>query len=311
MRKTYFLTLLFSAFLFSAQAQVEIVENFDDYDLGEISPQSDNWRTWSGTMGGPEDALVNDDEANSPAQSLYIDDSEVMDAIFLVPGPPVDGIYTLQMYVYIPQGKSGYFNMQAALTPEGVPWNQALMGGNVYFNCDGSMGGQGGVTGVTDCSVFDAVFSYPEAQWFKMTCIYDLDAQTWSMNINDVEQFSDYPFDFGTQEFESLAGLDFYSASANVEMYIDDLIGGPGILSTENFTEDVFTVYPNPVTDILNIETQAPVDKIVVFDVLGKVVLQESPGTVSPSISMGALPSGTYFVKVFIDDNSKIVKILK
>ncbi len=311
MRKLYLLTLLFSAFIFTAQAQVEIVENFDDYDLGEISPQSDNWRTWSGGMGGPEDGIVTDDESNSPDQSLYIDDSGVMDVIFLVPGPPTDGVYTLQMYMYIPQGKSGYFNMQAALTPEGVPWNQALMGGNVYLNCDGSTPGQGGVTGVTDCSVFDVVFTYPEAQWFKMTCIYDLDAQTWAMNINDVEQFSGYPFEFGGQVFESLAGLDFYSASGNIQMYVDDLIGGPGVLSTENFAEDKFSVYPNPVTDILNIETQVPVDKVVVFDVLGKVVLHENPGTVSPTINMAALPSGTYFVKVFIDDNSKIVKILK
>lgn len=311
MKKFYFTALFIGALCFSAQAQIEFVEDFESYELGDISPQSENWRTWSGGIGGIEDAQVSDDESLSGIQCLYIDDSEIVDPIFLVPGAPDSGVYTVQWYAFIPAGKSGYWNMQGGLTPDGQPWNQHLMGGNVYLNCDGNMAGEGGVTGVTDCSSFEAVFNYPEDEWFKITCVYDLDTESWGMSINDVEQFSGYPFEFGTRPFESLAGLDYYSASTNNHMYIDDMIGGPGILGMEDFEDDVFTVYPNPVQDILNIQTKASVEKVTVYDILGKVVLQETPLAVSPQINMASLPSGTYMVKVTIDKNSKIVKILK
>lgn len=312
MKKFYLLVLTFCAFCFTSQAQVEFVENFDSYDLGPISPQSENWRTWGANGAGTaEDAEVSDDEYLSPDNCLFIDDSEVMDPLFLIPGSPDSGLYTVQWYAFIPSGKSGYWNMQGGMTPAGVDWDQWLMGGNVYLNCDGNMAGQGGVTGVTDCSEFSAVFFYPEDEWFKVTCLYDLDNETWDMSINDVPQFNGYPFEFGTRPFESLAALDFYSASTNNHMYLDDLIGGEGVLSTEQFAPEVFSVYPNPVNDILNISTKSTVDKVIVYDILGKVVLEANPGTISPSINMSSLSSGTYMVKVYIENNSKIVKILK
>lgn len=311
MKKFYLTLLIFGAFCLAIQAQVEFSENFDSFELGDISPQSEHWRTWGGQQGGPEDAEVTDDEARSPDQSLYIDDSEIMDPIFLVPGAPMNGIYTIQWYSYIPAGKSGYWNMQGGLTPAGVEWNQHLMGGNVYLNCDGNSPGQGGVTGVIDCSSFDAIFSYPENEWFKVTCVYDLDGETWSLSINDIVQFENYPFAFGSAVFTELAGIDFYSASTNNTMYIDDLICGPGVLSTEDFQPEVFSVYPNPVKDILNINSKAAVDKVIIYDVLGKTVFQATPGIASPTVDMSSLPSGAYMVKVVINHNSKTVKILK
>lgn len=311
MKKFYLSALLLGAFTIGAQAQTELVDDFEGYDIGYLSPQADHWRTWSGDMGTSEDGLVLDDEAFSGSQSLYIDDSEEVDMIFLIPNAPTSGIYMVQWYAFIPAGKSGYWNMQGGLTPTGTEWRQHLMGGNVYLNCDGNSPGEGGVTGVIDCSTFDAVFSYPEDEWFKITCVYDIDMETWSLSINDVLQFQDYPFEFGTDPFESLAGIDFYSASTNNHMYIDDMIAGPDVLGTEDFENDVFAVYPNPVQDVLNIDSKAEVEKVTVYDMLGKVVLQATPGAVSPQINMSALPSGTYMVKVTIGKNSKIVKVLK
>ena len=280
MKKIYLLAFALGAFAFSTQAQVELTDDFESYTMGDVSPQADHWRTWSGNSGGAEDADVTDDEALSGIKSLHIDGSGITDMILLTPTAPMFGTYTIQWYSYIPAGASGYFNMQAALSASGSAWTQALMGGNVYFNCSGSEAGQGGVSGLTDCSTYDQVFF----------------AQV---------------FEFEPQVFTELAGIDFYSASPNNDMYIDDITMANGILSTEDFTEDKFSVYPNPVKDILNIESAASVDKITVYDVLGKVVLQKKPGKISPTVNMGSLSSGTYMVKVTIGNNSKIVKIVK
>jgi hypothetical protein len=318
MKKIYVLALALGAFSFSSQAQIEYTDDFDSYTLGPIAGQSSQWRTWSGVDGGADDGDVTDDEAISGAQSLLISDNKLTDLILLTPSAPISGTYTIQWYSYIPAGKSGYFNMQAALTPEGNAWNQALMGGNVYFNCKdddtgngGNTPGEGGVTGLIDCSSFDQVFNYPEDEWFKVTCIYDIDNQTWDMLINDIPAVNAYPFEFGTQVFIELAGLDFYSASSNNMMYVDDVTMANGTIGTEDFSANGFSVYPNPVKNMLNIESTAPVDNVTVYDILGKVVLQEAPGKISPAINMSGLASGTYMVKVTIGNSSKTVKVLK
>src|SRR5690606_3120227 len=137
MKKFYILALALGAFSFSSIAQVELTDDFESYNLGDVSPQATHWRTWSGTDGGAADADVVDDEANSGLQSLHISNNNITDMILLVPDAPTSGVYSVQWSAFIPGGSSGYFNMQAALSPEGAAWTQALMGGNVYFNCDG------------------------------------------------------------------------------------------------------------------------------------------------------------------------------
>ncbi|MDN3724633.1 T9SS type A sorting domain-containing protein [Aequorivita sp. SDUM287046] len=316
MKKIYILALVLGAFSFSSNAQVELVDDFESYNLGPISAQSPQWRTWSGVDGGSDDGNVVDDESFSGLQSLLIPGNTLTDLIALVPSAPTSGVYSIEFYSYIPAGKAGYFNMQAAVTPEGSAWVQALMGGNVYFNCDGNSGGIGSVSGAIDCVPVagDAAFTYPEDQWFKVTCVYDIDGQAWDMYIDDIQFVFDYPFAFGPQVFIELAGLDFYSASAANEMFIDNVTFYSGDITTagvNDFSADKFSVYPNPVKDMLNIKSSTAVDNVTVYDILGKVVLQENPGKISPAINMSNLASGSYLVKVTIGDSSKTVKVLK
>lgn len=311
MKKIYLFTFLFALFSFTINAQINLEDDFESYNIGDLASQADHWRTWSGTPGGDEDADVIIDYAYSGSQSMTIDGSEITDQLLLIPDNPTTGTYTVQWFMYIPASKSGYFNMQAASTADGAPWAQALMGGNVYFNCDGTTGGVGGVTGVIDCSTFDQIFTYPENEWFKVTCIYDLDAQTWSMNINDVSQFTDHTLAFGTQVFQELAAINFYSASANNEIYIDDVTLATGILSTNSFDSESFTIFPNPVVNQLNIQSKEAVNTVSIYNVLGKLVHQSSPNTISPSIDMATYKSGIYFVEVTIGNARRTVKVVK
>ena len=311
MKKRYLIALVLSALSFSSYAQFELFDDFESYTLGPISSQSPHWRSSSGVDG--DGAYIVDLEANSGLQSLNISGNGFDEILLLAPSAPTFGVYTIGFNVLIPGGKSGYFNMQAALTPDGSPWNQALMGGHVFFNCDGVSPGLGSVSGVIDCSAFDQSFAYPEDQWFKVECFYDLDAQTWDMYIDEIQFIFDQPFAFGSQVFAELAAIDFYPASANNDMYIDDvtLFKGEITQSTNDFEASKFSVFPNPVKDVLNIKSANAVDNVTVYDILGKVVLQENPRTISPTINMSGLATGSYLVKVTIGNASKTVKVLK
>ncbi len=317
MKKIYILALALGAFSVSVNAQTQLTDDFESYTMGDLSAQAAHWRTWSGLEGGAEDADVVDDYALSGEQSMLINDNGIVDMILLVPNAPMSGVYSISYSAYIPAGQAGYFNMQAALTPNGTAWNQALMGGNVHFNCSGSTPGLGMIDQSTvddpPCSVAGATFAYPEDEWFRVDCIYDLDAQSWSMFVNgDITGIENYPFAFNTQVFIELAGMDFYSASNLNEMYVDDVTLYKGdVLATNDFKENKFSVYPNPVKDMLNIKSSASVDNVTVYDILGKVVLQENPGKISPAINMSSLASGSYLVKVTIGNTSNTVKVLK
>ena len=317
MKKIYVLALALGAFGFSSYAQTELEDDFESYTLGDISAQSPHWRTWGGTNGGAEDADVTDSEAFSGFQSMHIDGSVITDELLLIPSAPISGVYSVRWYGYIPSGGGGYFNMQAAKTPDGQAWNQALMGGNVFFNCDGNSGGQGTIDASPageDCTVSVASFSYPEDEWFKVDCIYDIDNETWDMYVNDVQYIFDHEFAFNTQVFIELAAIDFYSATTHNDLYVDDVTlfnGNIQTASTDDFSAINFSVYPNPVKDVLNIQSKNTVDNVTVYDILGKVVLQEAPGKISPAINMSGLASGTYMVKVTIGNSSKTVKVLK
>ena len=74
--------------------------------------------------------------------------------------------------------------------------------------------------------------------------------------------------------------------------------------------EASFNVYPNPVNDKLYIETEAEVEKVVVYDIYGR---QQSTvnGQQSLSIDMSDLNSGVYFVKVVTENGEVVKRIVK
>ncbi|PHS64910.1 MAG: hypothetical protein COB12_07495 [Flavobacterium sp.] len=313
MKNYYILAAALVAFAFTGTSQIEVQEDFDSFNLGDISPQAFYWRTWSGVEGGVEDADVVNTFAFSGSQSLNVDGSGITDMIMLVESLPSSGIYSIQWEMYIPAGKEGYFNMQADLTPLSDPWAQALMGGNVYFNCGGLTPGVGMVTGLTDCSTGgdEVIFAFPHDEWFTVTNIYDLDAENWGMLVNGTEQFTDYTFVFNDQVFAGLAGIDFFSASGSNEYYVDDLVLflGDITLATESFeTKGFVTSMRN---GQLTLSANEVIDTVAIYNMLGQEVYNSKLGATSATINMSSFATGTYIVRASINGTVGSIKVIK
>ena len=106
--------------------------------------------------------------------------------------------------------------------------------------------------------------------------------------------------------------MDFYSVPGiSVEMYIDDVAMGAGILAVDNFTKDVFSIYPNPVNDMLNISSKTEISNVMVYDLLGKEIVSITPNMNLTQIDMSSFSSGVYMVKVTVGNSSKTYKIVK
>lgn len=72
-----------------------------------------------------------------------------------------------------------------------------------------------------------------------------------------------------------------------------------GTLSTidENISKDVFKIYPNPTTDIINIKSSINFDYYEIIDGTGRVVNKSK--TDNSKINVRSLTKGTYFINLF------------
>jgi hypothetical protein len=83
-------------------------------------------------------------------------------------------------------------------------------------------------------------------------------------------------------------------------------------LSTSDFaTLDGLKAYPNPTTDVLNVEYTSDLSSVAVFNLLGQQVIFKNMNTTSSQIDLSELNSGTYLVKVEANKVFKTLKVVK
>lgn len=82
-------------------------------------------------------------------------------------------------------------------------------------------------------------------------------------------------------------------------------------LSAPDFDYANTRVYPNPVVDIVVVETEANLDNITLLSVTGQIVKSVKVSGNKAEITMQDLSAGVYFMVIGSDNNSNIVKLVK
>ena len=59
-----------------------------------------------------------------------------------------------------------------------------------------------------------------------------------------------------------------------------------------------FSMYPNPVTNILNLKALKPIEAVSVYNMLGQEVMRKASTSTSLEMDMSSLPTGTYILKI-------------
>lgn len=78
-------------------------------------------------------------------------------------------------------------------------------------------------------------------------------------------------------------------------------------LSTESFENDNFKVFPNPASSVINIVSKIAIDKVELYNILGKKVMQSSN---NKPLNVESLNAGIYVLKVFNNNKSATKKIV-
>ncbi|MFC4164475.1 T9SS type A sorting domain-containing protein [Epilithonimonas zeae] len=80
-------------------------------------------------------------------------------------------------------------------------------------------------------------------------------------------------------------------------------------LATQDFPKDIFSIYPNPTSDILNITTKEKINNIEIYDSIGRKVTAEFNS--NNQIDVQKLISGVYYIRITTDKNNLTSKFIK
>jgi hypothetical protein len=95
-------------------------------------------------------------------------------------------------------------------------------------------------------------------------------------------------------------------------VYIDNiLLTTTSVLSNSNFTASKVNLYPNPTSNVLNIESLGTIQAISVYNVLGQEVLNKTIESNNATIDVASFNSGIYVVKTLVDGVTSSTKFIK
>lgn len=176
--KKLFTLLAVATFTAGAYAQPLFTDDFESYSAGDyIGVESDVWTTWSGAVGGAEDAQVVTNQANSGTNSVYFSSPATggggpQDVILPFGQVYNEGVFTFNTAMRVTSGKQGYFNFQATTSP-GDTWTIDVNASN-------------GIITLSESSVTKAQGAYTPDEWFEISIEANLTLNLWKLYIDGV-----------------------------------------------------------------------------------------------------------------------------
>jgi len=83
------------------------------------------------------------------------------------------------------------------------------------------------------------------------------------------------------------------------------------LMATSDVSKNSIKVYPNPVGDNLNIKSDKKINKVEIYDMSGKKVMEQNTNAKSSVLKTTRLPKGNYILKTNSEKENKSFKIIK
>lgn len=119
-----------------------------------------------------------------------------------------------------------------------------------------------------------------------------------------------YDKDYSTTDGRDCAFVDDVILPCDGIAVIEDVDDGVGVHA---YTEVRTAVYPNPATQWVNVESEEPMGKVVLFDINGRAVkTMNANGEFRYEVSMNDVPTGIYLLQVTFGNNqTRNFKVIK
>jgi len=302
--------LLTAAFAlpFAITAQVTVAsENFDSYADGDsisVVGASNGWTTWGGVSGTTEEGYVSTTFSNSGPNSGRFSNTDTTDAhassdMIMAWSDATAGRFEIGYSVYLDNTSGiagGYLGIGDAGMNE-TPNYLYFYGDSL--DLDGTSGGFRAGLGVDG--------------WHAIRIVIDIDNATTDLWVDgtNVGQVAN------TFAATGLGAIDCWATSWSFvvsdyipgQYYLDDIYVWDITNGSAGIEENTITssIYPNPASDILTIESNQEIKNITIISLDGKVVLNESANGMTTQVTVSSLIQGSYVVEM-TTVNGTIVK---
>jgi len=91
----------------------------------------------------------------------------------------------------------------------------------------------------------------------------------------------------------------------------DIFIQGASTMAINEISKLNSKLYPNPCSNFINIENDYPISSIKVSNMLGQVIVIETPLDKSHTIDLSKMPDGMYYISITANNLTETVKLLK
>jgi hypothetical protein len=306
MKKNYLFAMLFVLSLANINAQIDIDVSFETaegYSLGLIEGQNG----WITNPDASSFMVISDTESTDGSQSLYfqgdpngpLPGNAIAPAVLDLVGLTGNITYSADVFIEAENGTNdSEFNIIVqSIAEQLLTARVAFFGGDILVVN----------TNPADPNTltFQLAGTYITEQWFELKMELNFDAGTIVYSVDDVEIFTGDAF--GGQSIDQFL---FFSSFNQTGAYIDDIKFESETLSVDSENAISFSVYPNPTTDVLNIQSANTLDiqNISIMDMSGK----QSKATFNNNqVDVSHLQSGMYILNVETDQGNESIKFLK
>ncbi len=115
-------------------------------------------------------------------------------------------------------------------------------------------------------------------------------------------------------ELEASTSYDVYVRAICDTDYYSDWTGPTTFTTTLSVKDQLFnqfSFYPNPVQNQLTLKAETQIDKVVLYNLVGQVVLTSNPESLETQLNMSQLQSGVYLMKVYSNQSNKTFRVIK
>jgi hypothetical protein len=275
-------------FYIGAQTTV-ISENFDTYadaDTLSIVGAANGWGEWSGGTGTAESCTASTNYAVSGTVSGRSSGSN--DCLWTWTDITA-GKIELNMSVYAVTDGGGYIGLgDAAMSAQ--PHTLHVYSDTLLAYVDWA-----GPTAI--------LAPISAAGWYTLKVVFDIDGGTSEFFV-DGTSMGTATCGFGAAA--PFGGIDFWAKAYDIwtgdepqgDLYFDDMsiVDVTGVGLEENSI--TYSIYPNPASDILTIESNQEIENITIISLDGKVVLNDSANGMTTQVTVSNLIQGSYVVEM-------------
>lgn len=135
---------------------------------------------------------------------------------------------------------------------------------------------------------------------------------TVTSNAGGAETFNSGTLTGNGQTFShTFANVGATTYKCNVHAMMQGTITVDAVAGVHDNNKIEFKAFPNPVIDVLTITSDEVIDRIEMYDLNGKLIMNSKSGNQTSKIYMSHFNTGTYFVKVFAGQGSKSITVVK